>query len=418
MDKELIKRIILENQKLVREAEIVRRDFDIIDGVCYVFVGLRRAGKSYLLYQQIQNLIAAGHRVEEMLYFNFEDDRLEQLSLGDLDQIKTCYEEMYAFRPILLLDEIQNVEGWERFARRMADQKYTVYITGSNSRMLSTEIAGTLGGRYMIQSVFPYSFGEYLRATGVELDGKWPISPKKNEVVRHLSDYFTCGGLPETVNIPRELRRPWLSNLFNKIFFGDLLARYSIRNSLALKVLLRKMAESVKQPCSLSHLANIVTSTGIKTRPETVADYLQYAEESCLIFSIENYATKIVERMSNKKYYFADNGLLSLFLFDPASSLMENIVAVELHRRQESVCYYLDSNAEVDFFLWERDEAIQVAYSLKDEKTRKREIDALIRLNKRIPLRRMTIVTYDDEDVITQSNLTIEVVPLWRWLLQ
>lgn len=269
-------------------------------------VGLRCVGKSYLLYQQVQKLLALGHSAEEILYFNFEDDRLENLSLADLDLLKTCYEELFSYQPIFFLDEIQNVEGWEHFARRLADQKYSVYITGSNSRMLSMEIAGTLGGRYMVEHVHPYSFGEFLTASGVSLGENWELSPTRNDVVRNFDTYLRYGGLPELVQIEPKLKRAWLSNPYNKIFFGDMLMRHQVRNALALKLLIRKLAESVKQPCSFNRLAQIVSSAGTKTRVETVTDYLEYAKESCLIFEVENYAAKIAEKALNKKYYFAD----------------------------------------------------------------------------------------------------------------
>ena len=197
MNKELIKRLITEYQKQPLGIEMTQRDITLTEQFNYVLVGLRRSGKSYLLYQHVATLMAAGHSAEEMLYFNFEDDRLEGLTLSDLDLIKVCYEELYEHRPIFLLDEIQNVEGWEHFARRIADQGYRVYITGSNAKMLSREIAGTLGGRYMIQTVCPYNFREYLRAGGIEQEKNWRYSPQRMEIRRAFDDYFYYGGLPE-----------------------------------------------------------------------------------------------------------------------------------------------------------------------------------------------------------------------------
>lgn len=417
MDKDVIKRIIVEYQGFTSGIDIVRRDISLSDGMNYVLVGLRRAGKSYLLYQQMRNLIAAGHKPEEILYFNFEDDRLDGIRLADLDTIKLCYEEMYSHRPIFFFDEIQNVDGWEHFARRLADQKYRVYITGSNAKMLSMEMAGILGGRFMIQPVTPYTFREFLTASGLTLAENWIYSPLRNDVVRLFDVYFRYGGLPELHSVDAGMKRPWLNNLYNKIFFGDILARYSIRNSNALKVLIRKLAESVKQPSSLTRLANIVSSAGGKVRPETVADYISYAEESCLIFSVENYAAKIVDKVSNKKYYFTDNGILNLFLIDPVTSLLENIVATNLSRLyHDELCFYNDG-VEVDFYLWEQQTAIQVAYSLADRDTLRREVDALVKLADRCMVRKMQIITYDESDVIDTPAGQIEVVPVWKWCL-
>ena len=417
MEKELLKRLILEYQQQVVQVELNRRDISLSADLNYVLVGIRRAGKSYMLYQQVHELINSGHRAEEILYFNFEDDRLEGMTLADLDEIKVCYEEMYSYRPIFFLDEIQNITGWEHFARRLADQKYKVYITGSNARMLSMEIAGTLGGRYMIQHVFPYSFAEYLAASGIHLSPNWIYSPQRNDVARLFDIYFHFGGLPEVQPIKPAMKRQWINNLYNKIFFGDILARFNVRNTMSLKILVRKLAESVKQPCSFTRLANIVSSAGTKTRVETITDYLSYAEDSCLIFSIENYAAKIVEKVSNRKYYFIDNGLLNLFLFDPNTSLLENIVAIRLYSQYDDVCFY-NSGFEVDFYLWEHATAIQVAYSMSNDETRKRETDGLLKLAKAYDVRQMLVITRDERETIEVGGYKIEVVPVWEWLLE
>ena len=418
MEKSTAKQLILEYQQLSSGINLIPRTLHLSDGLNYVLVGLRRCGKSYMLFQKMSELIAEGHSPEEMLYFNFEDERLGGLTLGDLDLIKTCYEELYPHRPIFFLDEVQNVEGWEHFARRIADQGYTVYITGSNSKMLSREIAGVLGGRYLVQSVWPYSFGEYLSAEGVVLAENWQLSPERSKVVRLYSNYFRYGGLPEVQKIEPKMRRPWLENLYNKIFFGDILMRYAIRNTMGLKLLLRKLAESVKQPSSYSRLAGIVSSAGSKTRVETVMDYVSYAEESCIIFGIENYAAKIVEKSSTRKYYYADNGLLSLFLFDPETSLLENIVAIRLKSLYDDLTYY-HNGTEVDFFLWEHGIAIQACWSISNPDTLKRETDGLLSISERLGVKNLVIVTNDESGALTLSNgLPVRVVPAYQWLLE
>ena len=417
MEKDLLKRLILEYQQLVTHIEFIPRAIVFSAELNYVLVGLRRVGKSYLLYQQVQRLVSKGHAPEEILYINFEDDRLNDFTLSDLDLLKVCYEELYSCRPIFFLDEIQNVQGWEHFARRLADQKYRVFITGSNARMFSMEIAGTLGGRYMIQRVFPYTFREYLVASSVQLPFNWEFSPVRSEVARLFDVYFRFGGLPEVVPVEGALKRQWLNNLYNKIFFGDILSRFNVRNVVALKTLVKKLAESVKQPSSYTRLANIVSSVGKKVRVETVIDYMEYVEECCLVFSIENFAAKIVEKVANRKYYFMDNGLLNLFLFDPETSLLENLVAVTLHHKYEDICFFNDG-FEVDFYLWEHATAIQVSYSVADEETRKREVGALLKLANRCHVDRLLIVTRDERDIIEVSGRTIHVVPIWEWLLQ
>ena len=416
MTKDLIKLLISEYQTYVSQVELIPRNVELVDGLNYVFVGLRHAGKSYLMFQRIAQLIKQGHKKEEILYFNFEDDRIDSLDVKDLDLIKTCYEEMYDSRPIFFLDEIQLVDRWEKFARRLADQKYQVYITGSNAKMLSSEIATTLGGRYMIHEVYPYSFQEYLNANGIDIDEKNAIFTFGKQIVKLANTYFQHGGLPETVGMKEP--RSWMSNLFSKIFFGDLVARYRIRNDYALRVMIRKMAESVKQPLSYNRIASIVSSTGKKLSTDAAIDYVEYMTETWLILPYENLYGKLQDKESNRKYYFTDNGLLHLFLVDANTSLLENIVAITLRRKYGDGSYFWNSkNAEVDFVVPEEKLAVQVSYSMADADTFKRETDALIKLDSVLSISKMIVVTMEEESSVEKDGYHIELVPLWKWLL-
>ena len=417
MTKDLIKLLISEYQAYVSQVDLIPRDVELVDGLNYVFVGLRHAGKSYLMFQRISQLIEQGHKKEEILYFNFEDDRIDSLEVKDLDMIKTCYEEMYDSRPIFFLDEIQLVDRWEKFARRLADQKYQVYITGSNAKMLSSEIATTLGGRYMIHEVYPYSLQEYLKASGIDVHEKNALFTFGKQIVKLANTYFQHGGLPESVGMKEP--RPWMSNLFSKIFFGDLVARYKIRNDYALRVMIRKMAESVKQPLSYNRIASIVSSTGKKLSTDAAIDYVGYMTETWLILPYENLYGKLQDKESNRKYYFTDNGLLHLFLVDANTSLLENIVAITLRRKYGDECYFWNSkNAEVDFVVPEEELAVQVSYSMTDADTFKRETDALIKLHSVQPISRMMVVTMEEENIIEKEGLHIDLIPLWKWLLR
>ena len=417
MTKDLIKLLISEYQAYVSQVELIPRDVELVNGLNYVFVGLRHAGKSYLMFQRIAQLMEQGHKKEEILYFNFEDDRIDSLEVKDLDLIKTCYEEMYDARPIFFLDEIQLVDRWEKFARRLADQKYQVYITGSNAKMLSSEIATTLGGRYMIHEVYPYSFQEYLKASGIDIHEKNAIFTFGKQIVKLANTYFQHGGLPETVGMKEP--RSWMSNLFSKIFFGDLVARYKIRNDYALRVMIRKMAESIKQPLSYNRIASIVSSTGKKLSTDATIDYVEYMTETWLILPYENLYGKLQDKESNRKYYFTDNGLLHLFLVEANTSLLENIVAITLRRKYGDECYFWNSkNTEVDFVVPEEELAVQVSYSMTDPDTFKRETDALIKLHSVQPIGKMMVVTMEEESIVEKEGLQIELVPLWKWLLR
>lgn len=415
MTKDLIKILISEYQDFVSGINLTKRDIVFLPNQNYVLVGLRHAGKSYLMYQRIQDLIAQGHAVEEILYFNFEDDRIDSLALSDLELIKTCYEEMYDYRPLLFLDEIQNVNGWEKFARRLADQKYQVYITGSNAKMLSNEIATTLGGRYLIQDVYPYSLKEYLSVHGIDIDQKNALIRHRKTIIKYADEYFRKGGLPETammINI-----RPWMSSLFNKIFFGDIVARYGVRNDYALRVLVRKLAESVKQPISYSRMASVVSSAGKKLSTDASIDYIQYMIDSWLILPFENIYGKLQDKEMNRKYYYSDNGILSLFLVDPSTSLLENIVAIDLRRRYGLETYFFNTpKTEVDFYVPEEKLAVQVSYSMDNPDTRKREIAGLTAIANFLEVEKLIVVTKDEEGIVEADNIRIEIVPFWKWL--
>jgi predicted AAA+ superfamily ATPase len=281
--------------------------------------------------------------------------------------------------------------------------------------MLSSEIATTLGGRYLIKEIYPLSFQEFIDNKDIELNKNWQYGNERIAVVKAFEEYFYYGGLPELLFFKE--KRSWLNSLYQKIFFGDLIARYDIRNTFALKILVKKLAESVRQPISYTRMANIVSTVGIKIGKSTVIEYVEHLMETWLLFALSNYDAKLADRESNKKYYFADNGILNLFLFDAETALLENLVAIELKKRYGDDLYFYNKNSEVDFLLPEQQTAIQVCYSLSDAETRKREISALLQLSKRQEIKKQMIITKDEEEIIREENLEIEVVPVWKWLL-
>jgi len=415
MNKQIIKDLISENQDFVEQIKFLPRNIQLERQGNYVFVGLRRAGKTYLMYRQIHDLLNEGISVKQILYINFEDERLSEITLADLSVILDCYREMHDFQPIVFLDEIQLITGWEKFVRRLADTHYRVYVTGSNAQMLSSEIATTLGGRFLIQSVYPYSFREFLTAQGVEIQKNMEYGNAKIQLKKLFSEFFYYGGLPELQRF--DDKRQWLNSLYQKIFFGDLIARYEIRNIFALKIIIKKLAESVMTPISYSRLTNIVIATDTKIGKSTTIEYVECLKETWLLFSISNFTGKLVEKETNRKFYFSDNGILNLFLFNPETALLENLVAITLKRMYEDDLYYYNHNIEVDFYIPSEKWAIQVAYSLSGFDTQERETTALLKLSRFLPAERLIIITYDEERTIEIEDKTIEVIPIWKWLL-
>ena len=414
ISKDIIKQCLADKRREVDEAVIVTRHIDFEENGNYVIVGVRHAGKSYLLYQRVRQLQAAGLGWDEILFVDFEDERLAEFRAEDFNILLEVHLELYGKKPVVFLDEVQNIPHWDKFVRRLADAKYRVYVTGSNAKMLSKEVATTLGGRFFIYDAYPYSLKEYLAAQQVELTEHWEDDTvRRSEVKRHLNEYFYYGGLPEILAYKN--KRAMLSSLYQKIYLGDICARNNIKNDRVLNILVKKMAESVKQPLSFNRLRNVVTATGSALSVPTAIDYAGYAADSWLILPIENEVGKLTEKESQKKYYFIDNGLLNLFLINAETSLLENMVAVELCRRygKENV-YFLHAEKEIDFIVPDGKLALQVSYSIMDETTRNREAAPLVKYAKTHPDWKCLLITYDEE----HPDVGVAVVPVWKWLLE
>ena len=414
ISKDVLKQCIISKQREVDEAVIVNRPIDFEENGNYVIVGVRHAGKSYLLYQRVRQLQEAGKGWDEILIVDFEDERLAEFQTEDFENLLEAHLELYGKKPVVFLDEVQNIPHWDKFVRRLADAKYRVYVTGSNAKMLSKEVATTLGGRFFIHDAYPYSFKEYLAAQHVELKEHWVYDTiQRSEVKRHLNEYFYYGGLPEILSFKN--KRAMLSSLYQKIYLGDICARNNIKNDRVMNILIKKMAESVKQPLSFNRLRNVTAATGSAISVPTTIDYAGYAADSWLILPMENEVGKLTEKESRKKYYFIDNGLLNLFLMNAETSLLENMVAIELCRRygKENV-YYLNAEKEIDFIVPEEKLAIQASYSIKDKTTRDREVPPLVKYAKGHADWKSLLITYDEEG--TEDG--IPVMPVWKWLLE
>lgn len=418
MDKEILKKLIRENQDFVKNVHLMYRKFEFEPNGNYVFIGVRRAGKSFLMFQRIQGLLKAGTPKEQILYVNFEDDRLLNFKAENFDDLLVAYHQLYETQPVFFLDEIQIVDGWEKFVRRLADQKFTVYVTGSNAKMLSTEIMTTLGGRFLVTDVFPFSLKEFLEYNNVSIsDPNWQYDNKTlAKVTRKAEEYFYFGGFPE-LNVYND-KRQWLRSLYQKIFFGDLIARYAVKNPNILRVMLGKTAESVMQPVSFNRITHILSSTGQKISVNTVIQYFTYLKETLLLFSVANYAASFSERETVKKYYFIDNGILNLFLMNPDTALLENIVAIHLYKKFGEGLYYYNKNVETDFYVPEKKLLVQVSYSLERQDTFDREINSLLKTSAFLKGTRHVIVTKEDNRTLEIDGTTIEVLPVWKFLLE
>lgn len=415
--KEVFRLLIREGQETIRDVELYDRPFEFEDHGRYVLVGVRQAGKSYMLYKRARQLLAQGHQLEELVYIDFDDERLLEMTYQDFDTILQTYRAVYQYKPIFLFDEIQNIDGWEHFARRLANQKYTVYITGSNARMLSRDIHTTLGGRFTDEKIYPYSFAEYLGAQGIVPGREWAFGSERFTVYQMLEQYMLWGGFPELL-LYRNKRR-WLNDVYEKILLNDIILRNRIKNEMALRMTLKRLAESVTKPIAYNRIANLIKGTGTSTTTASVIQYVEAAKDACVILALENYASKFVERETIKKHYFVDNGLLSIFLTGTESPLLENLCAVHLFRKYGDRLYYYSRNSEVDFYVPDEKYAVQACVTLSDADTKDREVSALMKLDRLENLERMVIVTRDEKESIPiPGGRTIEVLPAAEWLLE
>lgn len=423
MEKNIIKNVIGEKQLQLGRIELSPRPTVFDENSCYVLVGIRRAGKSYTLYQDIQSKMASGKaHADDFLYVNFEDERIAPIQANELGLLLEAYWEMYDLkRPFIYLDEIQNIVGWEKFARRLAEEKYRIMITGSNAKMLSKEITSSLGGSYIQRNIYPFSFKEYLDFRGFTLEHNWEFNPENRlTVIRHFEEYFRYGGFAESFD--KADKREWLTSLYQKILIGDIVERNNIRNPRVFRLLARKLAESVMQPTTLKRLEHIVKATGDSISMPVLKDYLDYMEDAYLTFSVPNLVSPLTDQQTTVKRYFADNGILGLFYTDGETKLLENIVAVHLNKQycntpDESRLFYYSRGAEVDFCVPETNTAIQVSYSIADDSTYEREVGGLMKFLKAFKQYHGLVITWDTERQITENEISIEVLPIWKWLL-
>ena len=377
-----------------------------------VISGVRRCGKSYLLRQIREK------NTEKDYYFRFDDERLINFTVEDFETLDVCFSEFYGEQHTYYFDEIQNIQGWELYVRRLYNEGAKVYITGSNAKMLSREMGTHLSGIHIPVELYPFSFSEYLQLKNVTIrKTDFYTTTGAAMLSKHLKVYMLSGGFPELVNYRN--KRHWLNDLYEKIILGDVILRNKIKNEMQLRMTIKRLAENIMQPTSYSRIANLIKAAGFNTTTASVSDYISFAKDACLIFSLDNYTSKFVEKNTVKKHYFTDNGLLSIFLSGGETALLENVCAIALYRKYGDKLYFYNKNVEVDFYIPEENYAVQVSYSIHDEETRRRETSALIKLNDFLPLNKLLIITFDEEESIPISdNKTIEVVPAWKWLIE
>jgi len=390
-------------------------------------IGPRRAGKTYFLFQTIKKLLAKGAAITDIVYMDFEDERLLPMRPEDLQGILDAYFELYPdkSKPFIFFDEIQNINGWHQFIRRLNDQGYNIFLTGSNSRMLGHEIATALRGRTLAYEIFPFSFREFLAAHEIKIEENTLYGEIRHRVRRLYEEYLFSGGYPELAFIQeKETKGKILQDYFNAIFYRDLSERYRIKNSDLLRQWLQILMANIASTISYHKVENDFKSRGMKLSRTTLSTYARYVEDIFFGFFLELYSESVRKRQINpKKFYLIDQGLhnyLTLKFSENKGRLLENIVFLELRRRGFHVFYYKTATGhEVDFLLQDKGEwkLIQVCHDVSHIETFSREKKALIAGMREMGLRSGTIITHDDTREETIDTYTIHMAPAWKWLL-
>jgi len=376
-----------------------------------VITGPRRAGKSFFVIHMLSKLGKFG-------YANFDDEKLVEIK--DYNEIVNMVNSIYNNPQYLLFDEIQNLEKWELFVNRLQRQGYNIVITGSNSKLLSKELATHLTGRHVLINIFPFSFKEFLSLENKELT--------QDEIKTKLFSYINYGGYPEPL-VKKLDHRDYLSTLFNSIIYKDIVKRFKIRSVYAIEDLATFLLSNITKEFSYNTLSKVTKCRSV----HTVEKYLNYLEEAFMFFKLNRFSLKVKEQMaSNKKIYCIDNGFVhsKAFKFSPdIGRLYENVVAIELKKRELdgfiNVYYWKNQQQEeVDFVVKQEvkiKELIQVCFDIDSIKTKEREVRALLKASKELKCKNLLVITedYEKEEQVEWFGIKrkVKFIPLWKWLL-
>ena len=423
MNKQSLKQVLFEQkeeaqgilkEKIVpREAGACKDDF-VRSNLIKVMMGVRRSGKSTLAHDWLKG--------RSYGYVNFDDERLLGARASDLNDILEILHEISNDCQYLLFDEIQNVDGWELFVNRLKRNGYNVVVTGSNSRLLSKELATHLTGRHLSIELYPFSFAEYLALNQHVISNEKRLysTREKSALKKWLQQYLQTGGFPEAGKMALGTR--YLQELYDKIITRDIIWRYNIKYVRDLKEIALFAISNFSSRASYHKIRNIFEIKSV----HTVKNYLHYLEEAYLLFQLNSFSFKLKEQIRMpRKLYCIDTGMIHAVV--PKTSfdfgrIIENAVFLELKRRGQQVFFYSGLNYEVDFLIKKGlkiERLIQVSYSIEDKDTWNREYRALLKASKELGCRDLMIITWDEEfEEKVNSLLKIKCVPLWKWLVE
>ncbi len=407
-----LERLILDQKKSFRDNKAgSKRSVDFnkylrASNIC-IISGVRRCGKSTLL-RQFSNFFKIYH------YLNFDDERLVDFTVEDFDLLLTLFHKTSKSKT-LFFDEIQNIEYWERFIRRAHDQGYKIFITGSNARLLSSELGTYLTGRYYLIELYPFSFREYLVHRGV--NEVWGATTERASLMAEFDTYFNMGGFPEFL---KDKDKEYLIRIFSDILQRDIASRYNIRNTKELRQLAHHLFSHFTNDSSYNSLAAAV---GVKSA-NTIKDYIDHMESAYLVFELFKYDYSLKKQHINqKKVYVIDNAMrdsISFSFSGDRGKYLENLVYLEIRRSEKNIFFHRNKS-ECDFIVTQKgrvNSAIQVCYELSSVNI-KRELKGLREAMELFNLPHGQVVTYAQSNSdVKLDTPDITVKPAWQWLLE
>ena len=419
--KETIKGILLEQEKKIGKIKsdefVIREKIHEIQKFielkhAIIITGVRRCGKSVFL-SQIMNMISDG-----FYYINFEDERLSGFDVGDFNSLYEVCIELFGKNRTFFLDEVQNIEGWEKWVRRMYEDGFKFFITGSNARLLSKELATHLTGRHIQFSLYPFNFREFLSFNKLEFKEKeLYLTEKRAEIKKLFSKYVKLGGFPEYL---KYMQQEILQEYFGNIVQRDVVERYKIKNIKQLRVLAVYLISNSGNMSSYNQLRKLTELRSVNT----AINYISYLENAYILFTVPYFSYSLRKQAANPfKTYSIDTGLTGSVSFKFSKDLgraYENIVALELKRRNSDIYYWKNrQHEEVDFVIKEEKvkQLIQVCYKIDDPGVKEREIRALFKASRELKCSNLLIITGELEKEEKIGGKKIVFIPLWKWLL-
>ena len=431
MLKDILKQLILTKQAEIPYS-VLPRD-EALPTQCKAIVtipGVRRCGKSTKMQLVINDLVAQGVAKTNILWLGFDDERLYDMTKQDLDLVLEAYRELYpeiSLRDVyMFFDEIQLIKDWELFVVRVYKTYCQhIYISGSNAKMLSQEIATTLRGYGVEYPTYPLSFAEYCRFKNIPT--KHLLEDDLVRLRLAWDNYNTESAFPEVVlEKEKSIREKLLQGYYNAMLFRDLVERYSISQVGTLRYFIKRLMNNLTKPTSINAIYNDIRSQGLKVTKDDLYLWADYLCECFMFIRISKFTKSLVKEQRNAfKYYFIDNGMRQAVLLPQShdnGKLLENNVLLHLCRNcgmLDKITYY-QGNKECDFVIQQADhikQLIQVTWTMDDKETREREINGILESSRATDCNNMLIITHNEEETITIEDKTIAVIPAWKWML-